>query len=168
MKRLALAATAAKKKAKRMERKALHEVVRRRAVAQFRQRLAGATLWSNVYAFNDTWLIGVGWGLHEGDTYYHCEAARGDEHLGASNVSTLPRLAIHGGDHGTAEELVRTIGSLTEPRFYRNNTRVWHDPRVGGCTCCAPRQRAPRTSELQGDIEQAVFWGYGTSDDDSA
>ena len=57
-KRLALAAKAAKKEAKRMEHKALHEEVRRRAVAQTRQRLAGATLGSNIYAY--------------------CEAARGD------------------------------------------------------------------------------------------
>ena len=58
VKRLALAAKAAKKEAKRMEHKALHEEVRRRAVAQTRQRLAGATLGSNIYAY--------------------CEAARGD------------------------------------------------------------------------------------------
>ena len=167
VKRAALAAEAAKKKAKRMKREALQEEVRARAVAQFHQRLAGATQGSDIYAFNDTWLIDVCWGTHEGVTYYQCEAARGVEHLAASCVSGLPRLAIHGGDYGIAEELVRTIGSLTEPRFYRNK-RVWHDHRVGGCTCCPPRRRPLRAAELQGEIEFAVDFDWAfDSDDDS-
>ena len=156
-KRTARAAAAAKKRAKREEHEALLAEVQQRTEAQFRERLAGAALGSNVYAFNDTWLVDVLWGQHDGVTYYTCEAVRGGEHLGESDLGTLPRLAIHGGDYGMVEELVDTIRCLAEPRFY-HSARVWHNDRIGGCTCCSPRQRAPRAADVQERIEVAVFF----------